>query len=370
MSGSAISNSNPGFLRILGDAEDGSGDEIIAYSGINTDTITIATNGRSHTGSAGGTTGKGFVSGAVVQCYNLNGIPLTSINTTHTAPGGIISINSPHSYNLKVTGKTANTSMMGGGVFMTASQNIPWDVLTPQILNQTQPKTSIIPRVLGTSGTSCGPDTDGGTSGLETSFVKDTTYLDVVIGEENYFPQTKIIANQLNEINRMNNVKSFTMELDLESEVTHLSPVVDLSAVSIITTANVVNNIEPSADIGSECAANYITKVARMDKSATGLKVMLAANTFTQSTIRVMYKLVPVGFVGNLDDLPFQFFNTTGIPDSGNMTPQNDLFTFTDYEYTIDDSEDFDGFQIKVSLLAYDQPYIPRVKDLRAIALA
>ena len=52
------------------------------------------------------------------------------------------------------------------------------------------------------------------------------------------------------------------------------------------------------------------------------------------------------------------------------MTPQNDLFTFTDYEYTIDDSEDFDGFQIKVSLLAYDQPYIPRVKDLRAIALA
>ena len=56
-----------------------------------------------------------------------------------------------------------------------------------------------------------------------------------------------------------------------------------------------------------------------MDKSATGLKVMLAANTFTQSTIRVMYKLVPVGFVGNLDDLPFQFFNTTGIPDSGNL---------------------------------------------------
>ena len=370
MSGSAVSNSNPGFVKILGDAEDGSEDEIIAYNNISGNTITIASNGRNHNGSAGSATGKSFVSGAVVQCFNLNGIPLTSINTTHTAPGGIITIHSPHSYNLKITGKTANTSMMGGGVFMTASQNIPWDVLTPQILNQTQPKTSIIPRVLGTSGTSCGPDSDGGTSGLETSFVKDSTYLDVVIGEENYFPQTKIIANQLNEINRMNNVKSFTMELDLESEVSHLSPVVDLSAVSIITTANVVNNIEPSADIGSECAANYITKVARMDKSATGLKVMLSANTFTQSTIRLMYKLVPVGFVGNLDDLPFQFFNTTGIPDSGIITPQNDLFTFTDYEYTLDDTEDFDGFQIKVSLLAYDQPYIPRVKDLRAIALA
>ena len=107
-----------------------------------------------------------------------------------------------------------------------------------------------------------------------------------------------------------------------------------------------------------------------MDKSATGLKVMLSGNSFTQSSIRVMFKLVPVGFVGDLDDLPFQFFNSTGVPDSGVITPQNDLFTFTDYEYTIDDTADFDGFQIKISLLAYEQPYIPRVKDLRAIALA
>ena len=41
-------------------------------------------------------------------------------------------------------------------------------------------------------------------------------YQDVTIAEENYFPKTKIIANQLNEINRMSSVKSFTMELDLD----------------------------------------------------------------------------------------------------------------------------------------------------------
>ena len=31
-----------------------------------------------------------------------------------------------------------------------------------------------------------------------------------------------------------------------------------------------------------------------------------------------MYKLIPVGYVDNLDDLPFQFFNTTGRPDTVN----------------------------------------------------
>ena len=99
------------------------------------------------------------------------------------------------------------------------------------------------------------------------------------------------------------------MELDFETEVTHLSPVVDITAIATLTSANIINNIEPTSAIGGECAANYITKAARMDKSASGLKVMLAANTWTQSKIVLMYKLIPVGYSGNVDDLDFQFFN-------------------------------------------------------------
>ena len=226
----------------------------------------------------------------------------------------------------------------------------------------------MVARVQGTSGTSCGPFPSGVTA--ETSFVKDIGFQEVTIGDENYFADTKIVANQINEINRMNSVKSLTLELNLSSEVTHLSPVVDLTRCDMITTQNIINNIEPTAGIGGETAGNYITKVARLEKSATGLKVMLAANTWTQSKIVVMYKLIPVGYVDSLDDLPFEFFNATGRPDSGELVPQNDLTTFTDYEYTIEDVNEFDGFQIKISLLSYRQPYIPRVRDFRGIALA
>ena len=226
----------------------------------------------------------------------------------------------------------------------------------------------MVARVQGTSGTSCGPFPSG--FGAETSFVKDSDFQDVTIGEENYFPATKLVANQLNEINRMNSVKSLTLELNLDSEVSHLSPVVDLTRCDMITTANIINNIEPTAGIGTECAGNYITKVAKLEKSASGLKVMLAANTWAESKIVVMYKLIPVGYADSLDELPFQFFNTTGRPDSGELVPQNDLTTFTDYEYTVEDTDEFDGFQIKISLLNHNQPYIPRVKDLRGIALA
>ena len=366
--GSAISNTNPGFIKILGTEEDGSGDEIIAYSAINTgtNTITFATNGRNHTGTAGAATGKAHAIGAVVQCYNFDGIPLTKINKTHSS--GIASINSPHSYNLQISGVNAGTGISGGGRNIVASQNIPWDVLTPQVQAQIEPRTSMVARVQGTSATSSGPFPSG--FNAETSFVKDVSYTDVTIGEENYFTATKIVANQTNEINRMNSVKSLTLELNLTSEVTHLSPVVDLTRCDMITTSNIINNVEPTAGVGGETASNYITKVARLEKSATGLKVMLAANTWTESKIVVMYKLIPVGYVDNLDELPFQFFNTTGRPDSGELIPQNDLTTFTDYEYTIEDVDEFDGFQIKISLLSHAQPYIPRVKDFRGIALA
>ena len=366
--GSAVSSSNLGFVKILGTEENGSGDEIIAYEAINGNTLTINASGRNYSGSSGTGTGKAHLQNAVVQCYNIAGIPLTLVNTTHNSTtGGIISINSPHSYNLKINSKNAGKSIQSGGPGILISQNIPWDVLTPQIQSQVEPQTGLAVRVQGTSGTSCGPF---GTSSAETSFVKDTAYTDVTVGEENYFPATKVIANQLNEINRMNNVKSFTMELDLTTEVSHLSPVVDLTRCQIITTGNVYNNIEPTSGVGGECASNYITKVARMEKSATGLKVMCAANTWTDSKIVVMYKLVPVGYAGSLDDLEFRFFNTTGVPDNGALIPQNDLSTFTDYEYTIEDTDEFDGFQVKISLLGRNQPYIPRVKDFRAIALA
>ena len=278
------------------------------------------------------------------------------------------SINSPHSYTLQISGVNAGSGIQGGGANITASQNVPWDVLTPQIQSQVEPGTSIVARVQGTSGTSCGPFPSGFSA--ETSFIKDSDFQEVTLGEENYFPATKIVANQINEINRMNSVKSLTMEVNMFSEVKHLTPVIDLTRCDVITTANIINNVEPTAGVGGECAGNYITKVARLEKSATGLKVMLACNTWSESKIVVMYKLIPVGYVDSLDELPFQFFNTTGIPDTGALIPNNDLTTFTDYEYTIEDVDEFDGFQIKISLLNSNQPYIPRVKDLRGIALA
>ena len=370
----AVSDTNPGFLKI--------GDEIIAYESINTgspDWVVdiVGHNAGSVSGrnwdpvtNSGAATGSDHAINATVECYNLAGIPLTKINGTHHTStfGGLTTLNSPHKYRLNITGVKAHKTLTAGGDNVTISQNIPWDVLTPSIQTQAQPGTSISARALGTSGTSAGPFPAG--YNAETSFVKDTTFRDVTLNDINYFLATKVIASKQNEISNMSGGKSLDLELNFFSDVTHLSPVVDTQRMSVTTTANLINNATPSSNIGDENAAIYITRLARLDNSATGVKVAMAANTFEFSEIQVMYKLVPVGYTGDTDDLNFEFFNTDGRPDSGLMVPQNDPFVFGDFEYTLDDAPAYDGFQLKIVLKNYNQPYIPRVKDLRIIALA
>ena len=168
----------------------------------------------------------------------------------------------------------------------------------------------------------------------------------------------------------MSGSKSLTMELNFFSDVSHLSPVLDTQRMSVTTTANLINYATPSQGIGDENAAIYIPRLARLENSSTGVKVALSANTFEFSDIVAMYKLVPAGYTGDPDDINFEFFNTDGRPDSGKMVPQNDPFVWNDYEYTLNDAAAFDGFQLKLVLRNYNQPYIPRVKDLRIIALA
>ena len=370
----AVSDTNPGFVKI--------GDEIIAYEHINTGSPDwvidiLGHNAASVSGrnwdpvtNSGSATGTAHAIDDTVECYNLSGIPLTKINGTHHTStfGGLTSLNSPHKYRLNITGVKAHKTINAGGDSVTISQNIPWDVLTPQIQTQTQPGTSISARALATSGTSCGPFPGGYTA--ETSFVKDTTYRDVTLNDINYFLATKVIASKQNEISNMSGGKSLDMELNFFSDASHLSPVVDTQRMSVTTTANLINNWTPSQGVGDENAAIYITRLARLDNSSTGVKVALSANNFEFSKIELMYKLVPVGYAGDTDDLNFEFFNTDGRPDTGLMVPQNDPWVFSDYEYTLDDAPAYDGFQLKIVLKNYNQPYIPRVKDLRIIALA
>jgi len=90
-----------------------------------------------------------------------------------------------------------------------------------------------------------------------------------------------------------------------------------------------------------------------------------------------MFKILEAASADDFDDLGYQFFNTDGSPDGAvslSLTPND----FQEYVYTAGVTDDGIGeplpdyiqFAIKIVLQSTNAAQVPKVKDLRAIALA
>jgi hypothetical protein len=99
------------------------------------------------------------------------------------------------------------------------------------------------------------------------------------------------------------------------------------------------------------------------------LKTVLAAYIINpESSIEVYYKVNNSVLQSDFDDIGWTPYNVYGESDSGN--PSSGGFGFVEYAYTIDDTEQFDSFAIKIVMKAGNPAYPPLVKDFRAIAVA
>jgi len=352
IAGLSISDSNPGYIKIE--------NEILRYSAISSDgtTITITTNGR----GASNTTPVAHSQGATVDCYNLDGIPLTEINKTHTE------IASPtlDTYDLVTTSVGIN-GITGGSTNIYATQNVPFEVITPQIQTAIVPKTNINARLNCVTGTSIN---DGSTI-LVNSFVNDGTLFDVTLNNTNYLDKQYIVASKVNENAKLNGSKSLLLQVTMNSESDYLSPVIDLDRLSIITTSNRVNNLttDSTATLASNDpnAAIYITRLARLTIQSKSLKVMFDAWRHPDADIKVLYKVIPAGNSSPENQIGYKLFSSTGNPDKS-VVPTETL-QFKPYEYTFS-GDAFTAFQIKIIMKSKNQAIVPILQNLRCIALA
>ena len=131
-----------------------------------------------------------------------------------------------------------------------------------------------------------------------------------------------------------------------------------------------------------------MTKKVILDSPATAIKVLFAGYRHSDSTIRVMYKILGASDSTDFDDLGWSYFNqkfssnlinhkTSGLPDVA-ANPSLDDRDFQQYIYTAGVTDDgigtslepFVSFSIKIIMQGTNTALVPRIKDLRAIALA
>jgi hypothetical protein len=384
-----VGTTNPGYLLI--------GDEIIEYTSVSPGVI----GGNIVRGSSP----KTYSVGTPVYKYELNGISLKRINKTHNLND--VTIQDPitfDSYHIKLDTSNngndrsvdngypilyANQTKSSGGYNIRATQNMPFEIITPLVQNLTLQGTSLSAEVRTITGQSL--------NGNEIPFT-DVGFEPITINISNYLDSTRIIASKVNEDNKLSNLlgnKSMNMRLTLGTTDTRLSPVLDTQRISAILTSNRINKVIEDYAIDARVdtidedpsAFQYISKEITLENSASSIKIILDAHINLYSDIRAFYSIsenqnfdpifTPFPGFSNLNQRGqiINFEDSNGSSDkfislSNSVGFISQELEYKEYTFTADQLPPFRSFRIKLVMTSTNQVYVPRVRNLRVISLA
>ena len=143
-------------------------------------------------------------------------------------------------YNISSSSQAAGNST-GGGDAVYASFNRKYETLYPQVRYLSFTGTTLNTEVKTTNAVPVDSNTTNYTSYSQTEYEK--TFLN----EPHYFTNQKFIASDINEtLNSMS--ESLTYKMTLTSNVSHLSPIIDLSSATVKTVTNRIENATGKED--------------------------------------------------------------------------------------------------------------------------
>src|SRR5210317_376020 len=168
---------------------------------------------------------------AGVASGTYNGITSAQINGTYSSISNI----TLDSYDVTTAGTATATGDVGGST-VTTTQNRLFDVLQPQIGHVIHPATTLTSTLRTTSGRSV--------HGSETAFTLQTSGAaeNIVLGDNYYFDNPRMVASDINQTNEMSGSKSIVMNLTMSSTNAKLSPVIDLKRINAFAISNRLNN--------------------------------------------------------------------------------------------------------------------------------
>jgi hypothetical protein len=386
--GVSVSASNPGYVKI--------GNEIIKYQSVGSGFLGTITRGIDSTISID------HSANSLMYKYELNGVSLRRINTTHDISDLNIELDG---YYLEID-RTANgedrsadgtptgmpqlqftsESTLGGSKVL-ASENIlyssivpTYDIITPGS------STSVSAVIRSVSGTSA--------SGNETSFL-DNGFEPIQLNALNTLKSVRLVCSKENETEYLNNLprnKSFTTGITLNTTDSNLSPIIFLDTAFTEFISSRLNS--PISDYASDSRSNsilddphavvYVSKAVNLVQPATSLKVILSAYRHESADFRVLYSLFRPD--SSEVEQSFELFpgydNLTStasglsVVDSSLNNGKPDSFVissldnqFKEYEFTANNLGLFNGYVIKIVMSGTNQAYPPRIKELRTIAV-
>ena len=345
-----------------------------------------------------------YPAGSDIQTYQASGVSLIGINTTHTVSSDPVDIDSYYiEINRSLYSDAQRNFVSGvqqlsftnekafGGANIGISQNHQFSSFNPQLNAITPGRTTKINSSVRTiSGTSAG--------GSEVSFI-DQGFEPTSLNETTFFRTPRLVASKINEDARLGDLpkkKSLTLTVDMSTEDSNLSPALDVKNSTFVLGRNKINN--PVSNYATDSRTNqikddphgsiFVSSVISLEQPATSLKVLVAASVLPEADFRVFYRLFSAdssevsqtyrAFPGyaNLKDIDGDGFGDEiidlGLNDGSAdaNVPKNRIGEFSEYQFTVDNLEQFNAFSIKIVMSSTNESSPVKLRDFRAIALA
>ena len=372
--GSQVNVSNPGYAIIS--------DEIIKYEKVLSGQLADISRAQFDTVSIS------YDSETEISKYEFNNVPLTKINTEHT----VLADPKPtlNSYYVQVAaGSTFTTEKFGGGSEIYAGKDKNFSALTlnDDFINIPD-RTSVNGRVRTVSQRSV--------DGPEIGFV-DQGYQEINLGEKNVFTTLRTVGSKENEVEFLNSTtfegqKSLTLELNLNTTDTKVSPIIDIENTYLNVETYLVNQPVGLSSYQTDSRVNtnledphsfaYVTRKIELENSATSIQSFISCYRDADSDVRMMYKIYRPD-VPDEDQIWELFPGYKNLDVNGNVidTDDNDGRSdrnvpssledeYREYAFSVDDLAPFTGFAIKIVATSSNQAIPPVIKQLRSIALA
>ena len=215
-----------------------------------------------------------------------------------------------------------------------------------------------------------------------------------------FFDSPRLIASTVNEdkLVSLPKQKSLTLNLEMASADRNLSPAIDIKNATFNFGRNKINNPIGLENYATDSRTNqilndphgsiFVSERIDLEQPATSLKVLVAASVEPNTDFRVFYRLFsadstevsstyrPFPGYQNLIDNDGDGFGDDIIDVANNdgradkFVPSNVMDQFSEYQFSIDDLEQFSGFAIKIVMISTNEAVFVRLKDFRVIALA
>tara|TARA_B100000214_G_scaffold279175_1_gene208958 strand:- start:4030 stop:5646 length:1617 start_codon:yes stop_codon:yes gene_type:complete len=282
---------------------------------------------------------------------------------------------------------SADSAAIGGGGLVKATTNMPFSVIHPNIINLVPNRTALSGSIKVTNSTSFAQI---GTNmpkanGAEVAYTGKSTasFQDIKMNEDNIGSVYNVVANVDREATLGGGVKSMDLSFNLSTTDSNVSPMIDLQRASIHLIQNIIDRqdsnghqiadfnkpltfVNETASKRGSAAAKHYTRVVTLDTDSVGIRVLLTANRPEGTDFQVYYRTATADEVIGDKNFILQ-------PEETNNPADNSLKRFREYRYLIGglngSVKAFTKFQIKIVFRSITSARVPKIKDLRMIAL-